>query len=60
VIFLPEEIEVGLGIEDRNLRHVLRQAHPDLLTTDYWVGMQRALNKGWVPRVTVYPAKARI
>jgi len=60
VIFLPEEIEVGLGIEDRNLRHVLRQAHPDLLTTGYWLGMQHALNKGWVPRVTVYPAKACI
>jgi len=60
VIFLPEEIEAGLGIEDRNLRHVLRQAHPDLLTVGYWLGMQRALNKGWVPRVTVYPAKARI
>jgi len=60
VIFLPEEIETGLGIADRNLRHVLRQAHPDLLTTGYWLGMQRALNKGLVPRLTVYPSKARI
>lgn len=60
IIFLPEEIESGLAIDDRHLRRVFRENHPDLLTTGYWLGMQRALRKGWVPRLTVYPVETRI
>jgi len=47
-------------IDDRRLRRVFRTAHPDLPTVDYWKGMQRALRKGWVPRIEVYPAAARL
>ena len=46
--------------EDAGLRDTFRMAHPDLLTVDYWKGMQRALRKGWVPRIEVYPAEARL
>ena len=60
IVFLPEELEPGLMIEDRHLRRVFRAAHPDLMTVDYWKGMQRALQKGWVPRIEVYPANARL
>ena len=60
VVFLPEELVSGLCIAQRNLRDLFAKRHAGLLTTGYWLGMQRALNKGWVPRVTVYPAKARI
>jgi isocitrate dehydrogenase kinase/phosphatase len=60
IVFLPEELEPGLMIDDRRLRRVFRTAHPDLLTVDYWKGMQRALRKGWVPRIEVYPAGARL
>jgi isocitrate dehydrogenase kinase/phosphatase len=60
IVFLPEELEPGLMIDDRRLRRVFRTAHPDLPTVDYWKGMQRALRKGWVPRIEVYPAAARL
>ncbi len=59
-IFLPEELEPGLMIEDRSLRAFFRQRHGDLLTTGYWTGMQRALARGWVPRLEVYPRTARL
>ena len=59
-IFLPEELEPGLMIEDRLLRAAFRQRHGDLLTTGYWTGMQRALARGWVPRLEVYPRAARL
>jgi len=60
VIFLPEEIEAGLRIDDRNLRRRFREAHGDLLTTDYWEGVQRALLQGRVPRLRVYPEETRL
>jgi isocitrate dehydrogenase kinase/phosphatase len=53
-------LEPGLMIDDRRLRRVFREAHPDLLTEGYWKGMQRALRKGWVPQIEVYPAAARL
>jgi len=60
VVFLPEEIESGLRIGDRSLRRVFREAHGDLLTTDYWEGVQRALLQGRVPRLRVYPEETRL
>jgi len=60
VIFLPEEIEAGLRIDDRALRRVFREAHGDLLTTEYWEGVQRALLQGRVPRLRVYPEETRL
>ncbi len=60
IIFLPEEIEAGLMLDDRSLRRAFRAVHSDLLTTGYWEGMQRALAKGWVPRIEVYPEEARL
>jgi isocitrate dehydrogenase kinase/phosphatase len=60
VVFLPEEIEAGLRIDDRDLRRQFRDAHGDLLTTDYWEGVQRALSVGTVPRIRVYPESTRL
>ena len=59
-VFLPEELEPGLMIEDRGLRAHFRHRHGDLLTTGYWTGMQRALARGWVPRLEVYPQATRL
>jgi isocitrate dehydrogenase kinase/phosphatase len=59
-VFLPEELDAGLMLDDRRLRRVFREAHPDILTEDYWKGMQRALRKGWVPRIEVYPAATKL
>ncbi|MCB1521407.1 MAG: bifunctional isocitrate dehydrogenase kinase/phosphatase [Hyphomicrobiaceae bacterium] len=59
-IFLPEEMMTGLRIDDRNLRRVFQEFHPELLSVDYWQGMQRALTEGKVPKVRSYPIGRRL
>ncbi|MCB1504813.1 MAG: bifunctional isocitrate dehydrogenase kinase/phosphatase [Hyphomicrobiaceae bacterium] len=59
-IFLPEEMMVGLRIDDRDLRRVFQEYHPELTSIDYWQGMQRALEKGYVPKVRSYPIGRRL
>jgi isocitrate dehydrogenase kinase/phosphatase len=59
-IFLPEEMMVGLRIDDRELRRAFRDAHPELMAVDYWEGMQRALREGKVPKVRSYPTDLRL
>lgn len=53
-IFLPEEMLVGLRIDDPELRRHFRDANADLMTMGYWEGMQRAHAKGFVPKVRSY------
>ena len=60
VVFLPEEIEAGLRIEDRGLRRLFREVHGDLLTTQYWEGIQRDLQGGQVPSISIYPENRRL
>ena len=60
VIFLPEEMEVGLRIEDPSLRRLFREVHGDLLTTAYWERLQQTLRGGHVPRINIYPDAARL
>jgi isocitrate dehydrogenase kinase/phosphatase len=60
VIFLPEELETHLRIENRRLRRVFREAHGDLLTLEYWTDMQDRLNRGQVPRLTPYREECRL
>jgi isocitrate dehydrogenase kinase/phosphatase len=59
-VFLPEETDVGLRIPDRALKDLFREAHGELLTLEYWEGVQRALQKGLVPRLRVYPDDTRL
>lgn len=59
-VFLPEETDVGLRIPDRALKDLFREVHHELLTLDYWEGVQRALSKGLVPRLRVYPDETRL
>lgn len=59
-IFLPEEMMVGLRIEDRELRRAFREAHPEIMTVAYWEGIQGALLRGQVPKVQAYPASRRL
>ena len=59
-VFLPEEIEAGLRIQDRGLRRLFREVHGDLLTTDYWEGVQRDLAAGKVPQISTYPESRRL
>ncbi|MGU3538482.1 isocitrate dehydrogenase kinase/phosphatase AceK regulatory subunit [Methylobacterium sp. A54F] len=59
-VFLPEEMMTGLRLDDPALRRTFREAHAELLTVDYWEGMQRALGAGKVPRVRSYPPGRRL
>lgn len=59
-IFLPEEMMVGLRLEDRALRRLFLETHPELVTVDYWTGMQRAIRDGKVPKVRAYPLGRRL
>jgi len=54
-VFLPEEIEAGLRVADRDLRRAFRTEHGDLLTVRYWEDMQAAHRTGQVPGIRTYP-----
>ncbi len=60
VIFLPEEIESGLRIPDRELIRLFRRVHSDLLDTKYWDTVQRDLRAGQVPSFSIYPEACRL
>jgi isocitrate dehydrogenase kinase/phosphatase len=54
-VFLPEEIEAGLRVADRELRRTFRTEHRDLLTVRYWEDMQAAHRSGQIPGIRTYP-----
>jgi isocitrate dehydrogenase kinase/phosphatase len=54
IVFLAEELEAHLKLPDQRLRRIFREHHGELLTVDYWTGMQRLLAEGQVPRVKTY------
>jgi isocitrate dehydrogenase kinase/phosphatase len=55
LIFLPEEIEAGLRVRNRALRRAFRTAHSDLMSVEYWEGLQQALRAGQVPGTHTFP-----
>ena len=60
VIFLPEEIESGFRIHDRDSRRLFRDVHGDLMTTGYWERMQDDLERGQVPSIRLYPEQRKL
>ncbi len=60
VILLPEEIEAGLCIRDRDHRDLFRRLHGDLLTTHYWEKLQNELTQNLVPAIKVYPDTCKL
>jgi isocitrate dehydrogenase kinase/phosphatase len=54
-VFLPEEMEAGLRVDERELRREFRAAHGDLMTVKYWQEMQAALRAGQIPGIRTYP-----
>jgi isocitrate dehydrogenase kinase/phosphatase len=54
-VFLPEEIESGLRVDDREQRREFRAAHGDLMTVRYWEEMQAAHRAGQIPGIRTYP-----
>ena len=55
VVFLPEEIESGLRVDDRTLRRAFRSVHGDLMTVQYWEEIQNTLRAGQIPGIHAYP-----
>ncbi len=55
VVFLPEEIESGLQLDNREARRHFRETHADLMTLDYWQGVQDRLSEGDVVALRTYP-----
>ncbi|OED42262.1 hypothetical protein AB833_06305 [Chromatiales bacterium (ex Bugula neritina AB1)] len=60
VVFLPEEIESGLQLEHREARRHFRDLHADLLTVDYWQGVQDQLQQGEVLGLRSYPESRKL
>ena len=60
VIFLPEEIESGLCIREREHRQIFRELHGDLMTTAYWEKLQHELSLNQVPAIKVYPDTCKL
>jgi isocitrate dehydrogenase kinase/phosphatase len=60
VVFLPEEIEAGLRVRNRALRRAFRAAHAELMTVEYWEGLQQALRAGEVPGVHTVPESCQL
>jgi len=59
-IFLPEEIEAGLRVRSRSLRRAFRAAHAELMTVQYWEGLQQALRAGQVPGIHTFPESCHL
>jgi isocitrate dehydrogenase kinase/phosphatase len=60
VIFLPEEIEAGLRVRNRTLRRAFRGAHADLMSVEFWEGLQQSLRAGEVPGVHTLPESCHL
>jgi isocitrate dehydrogenase kinase/phosphatase len=60
VVFLPEEIEAGLRVRNRTLRRAFRAAHADLMSVEYWEGLQQALRAGEVPGIHAFPESCHL
>ena len=60
VVFLPEEMVVGLCLPERNLRRKFVAEHSPLQEINYWTSIQQDLHAGKVPVVSVYPNTERL
>jgi isocitrate dehydrogenase kinase/phosphatase len=60
VIFLPEELEHGMQFKNEYARRCFREENFDLMTVEYWLGVQQTLQRGEVPELQMYPDDARL
>ena len=60
VIFLPEELEHGMQFKNDFARRCFRQENADLLTVQYWLGVQQILQRGEVPALRMYPDTSKL
>ena len=60
VVFLPEELESGLQIRNREARFYFHEAHEDLLRVDSWESTQQKLINGEVIGLKTYADARKI
>jgi isocitrate dehydrogenase kinase/phosphatase len=60
VIFLPEELEYGMQLQNDFSRRCFRKQNSDLLSVEYWEGVQQKLQRGEVPELRMYPRSAKL
>lgn len=60
VIFLPEELEHGMQFKSALARRCFRQENAELLTVEYWLGVQQKLQRGEVPPLRMYPDSTKL
>jgi isocitrate dehydrogenase kinase/phosphatase len=60
IVFLPEEIEYGMQLSNDYARRCFRRENADLLTVRYWQDVQRQLQSGQVPELSMYPDRCRL
>jgi isocitrate dehydrogenase kinase/phosphatase len=60
IVFLPEEIEYGMQLSNDYARRCFRRENADLLTVRYWQDVQRQLQAGQVPELSMYPDRCRL
>jgi isocitrate dehydrogenase kinase/phosphatase len=60
VVFLPEELEHGMQFKSAFARRCFREENAELMTVDYWEGVQQKLLRGEVPGLRMYPDSAKL
>jgi isocitrate dehydrogenase kinase/phosphatase len=60
VVFLPEELEYGMQLKNDEARRYFRRVNADLMTTAYWLDVQRQLLRGEVLELRVYPDSSKL
>jgi isocitrate dehydrogenase kinase/phosphatase len=60
VVFLPEELEYGMQLKNDFARQCFRRQNCDLLGVDYWLDVQRKLQRAEIPELSMYPDSARL
>jgi isocitrate dehydrogenase kinase/phosphatase len=60
VVFLPEELEYGMQLKNDVARRYFRRVNADLMSTAYWLDVQRHLRRGEVLELRVYPDSSKL
>jgi isocitrate dehydrogenase kinase/phosphatase len=60
VVFLPEELEHGMQFKSAFARRCFREENAELMSVDYWAGVQQKLLRGEVPELRMYPDSAKL
>jgi isocitrate dehydrogenase kinase/phosphatase len=60
VVFLPEELEYGMQLKNDLARRLFRRVNADLMGVEYWLNVQRHLERGEVLELRVYPDSSKL